>query len=74
MAKSIRIRIDRERCVGAAMCVAVAPANFIIDAEGKAVATVEMADETGRARQAAEECPAAAVILEDPETNEQIFP
>lgn len=74
MGKPIRIRIDRERCVGAAMCVAVAPHNFTIDAEGKAVVTPHLADEASRARQAAEECPAGAVILEDPETNEQIFP
>lgn len=56
------------------MCVAVAPGNFDIDAEGKAVAIIEVSDDGGRARQAAEECPAAAVILEDLETNEQIFP
>ena len=74
MAKAIRIRIDRERCVGAAMCVAVAPASFSIDAEGKAVATVAVASDPDRARQAAEECPAGAVILEDVETNEQLFP
>jgi ferredoxin len=74
MGRAIRIRIDRERCVGAAMCVAVAPDAFTIDAEGKAVTTLQLADEGGRVRQAAEECPACAVILEDAETNEQIFP
>jgi ferredoxin len=74
MGKAIRIRIDRDRCVGAAMCVAVAPGSFAIDPDGKAVTTLHLADEAGRARQAAEECPAGAVILEDPETNEQIFP
>ena len=74
MAKEIRVRIDRDRCVGAAMCVAMAPGSFTIDAEGKAVVTLHPADAADRLRQAAEECPAAAVILEDPETNEQIFP
>ena len=74
MGKAIRIRIDRERCVGAAMCVAVAPGNFAIDAEGKAVTTVALANDPDRARQAAEECPAGAIILEDVDTNKQVFP
>jgi ferredoxin len=74
MGRTIRIRIDRERCVGAAMCVAVAPGHFAIDAEGKAVATIALASDPDQARQAAEECPAGAVILEDVDTNEQLFP
>ena len=74
MANNIRVRIDRERCVGAAMCVAVAPGSFTIDTEGKAVVTLHPVEAADRLRQAAEECPAGAVILEDPDTNEQIFP
>lgn len=74
MAKKVIVRVDRERCVGAAMCVAVAPDAFQIDAEGKAVVVIHAADEVERMRQAAEECPAAAVILEDAETREQVFP
>lgn len=74
MAKRVLVRVDRERCVGAAMCVAVAPETFMIDAQGKAVVIIHSADEAERVRQAAEECPAAAVILEDAETREQLFP
>ena len=74
MGKAIRIRIDRERCVGAAMCVAVAPSSFSIDVQGKAVVVLHVIDDGERVRQAAEECPAGAVILENPETNEQMFP
>jgi ferredoxin len=74
MPKRITVRIDRERCVGAAMCVAVAPDTFMIDAEGKAVVIIHSAEEAQRVRQAAEECPAGAVILEDADTHEQVFP
>ena len=72
--KRVRVRIDREKCVGAAMCVAMAPAVFAIDAGGKAVVLVERVDDPQRVMQAAEECPALAVIVEDAETGGQIFP
>lgn len=56
------------------MCVAVAPNVFVIDGEGKAIVLVESAEEAEWLMQAAEECPAGAVILEDSETDEQLFP
>lgn len=74
MDKRVRIRIDRERCVGAAMCVAVAPKVFEVDSEGKATVLVEDEQDAQRVMQAAEECPAQAVILEDPDTSQQLFP
>lgn len=32
-----KVKVDRELCIGAASCVAVAPDTFELDAEGKAV-------------------------------------
>jgi ferredoxin len=72
--KPVRVRVERDKCVGAAMCVAVAPSIFEIDAEGKAVVRLELVDEPERAMQAAEECPALAIVLNDAETGEQLFP
>ena len=72
--KQIRVRVDRERCVGAAMCVAIAPSVFAIDAEGKAVVLVDTFDDTELLMQAAEECPALAVIVVDSDTDQQLFP
>lgn len=70
----VRVRVDRGRCVGTAMCVAVAPNVFEIDNEGKAIVLVQKPQDRERLTKAAEECPTQAVILEDSETNEQLFP
>lgn len=32
-----KVKVDRELCIGAASCVAVAPDTFDLDSEGKAV-------------------------------------
>lgn len=32
-----RVKVDRDLCIGAASCVAVAPNTFELDSEGKAV-------------------------------------
>ena len=37
LAGKIKIKIDRDTCIGAASCVAVAPNTFELDSEGKAV-------------------------------------
>ena len=33
----LKVKVDRALCIGAASCVAVAPATFELDSEGKAV-------------------------------------
>lgn len=34
---ALKVKVDRDLCIGAASCVAVAPNTFELDAEGKAV-------------------------------------
>jgi len=74
MGKQLRVLIDRQKCVGSAMCVAIAPGTFVMDGEGKAIVKPHSTEEADRLMRAAEECPALAVIIEDPETNERLFP
>lgn len=33
----LKVKVDRDLCIGAATCVAVAPKTFELDSEGKAV-------------------------------------
>lgn len=69
----MRARVDRDLCIGSAMCVATAPDVFELDDEGLShVVDQEGADEA-LLREAAEGCPVQAVILEDDEGN-QIYP
>jgi ferredoxin len=64
----MRLKLDRDRCVGHARCVELAPALFDVDDEGFAVLLVH--DDVPRelesdARLAAENCPEGAIASEE---------
>ncbi len=69
----MRAKVDRDLCIGAAMCVATAPDVFELDDEGLSRVVDEEAGDEEVLRQAAEGCPVQAVILEDDEGN-QVYP
>jgi ferredoxin len=63
----MRVRIDYQRCVGHARCIALCPAVFSSDDLGRAQVRVSgevPEEEIGNVRDAAQSCPEAAVILE----------
>lgn len=68
------ITVDRDLCIGAASCVAVAPKTYALDNEAKAI-FLDTAEEDNSDTQfdAAKACPVAAIIITD-ETGKQIFP
>ena len=66
------INVDRELCIGAAPCVAVAGNVFQLDEEGKAIIIGPSTDDTNT-RLAAEACPVRAIFLYD-EKKQQLFP
>lgn len=71
---SYYITIDRDLCIGAATCVAIAPLTFNLDEDAKAI----MLDSTGGdssqdVLDAAKSCPTAAIILED-EAGSKVYP
>lgn len=68
-----RVRIDRELCIGAASCVALAPDIFKLDSEGIAIITDPDGDLVNALMEAAKSCPTNAIIVEDHEGN-QIWP
>ncbi len=68
-----RIRVDRELCIGAASCVALAPEIFELDSEGIAIITDPDGSAVEAMMEAAKSCPTNAIIVEDPEGN-QIWP
>ena len=72
--KKYRIKIDRNLCIGAASCVALAMKTFALDSENKAVILEENGDEAEAIKLAAESCPTKAIILENAETGEQEYP
>lgn len=68
-----RIYVDRDLCIGAASCVAVAGNVFQLDAENKAYVTNEKGADDETILLAAQSCPTRAILLFDEEGN-QIYP
>lgn len=72
----LKVKVDREMCIGAASCVAVAPKTFELDAEGKAVIKKkdgtmtsdfvnygDIDDEQVNIENAAKSCPVNAIVI-----------
>lgn len=87
--KIAKIMIDRDLCIGAASCIAVAPGVFELDPDNKAVLRRRQAPPTSDATErkdledqsiddetlllAAKSCPTQAIIVFD-EEGKQIYP
>lgn len=71
--KIARIFVDRDLCIGAASCVAIAPGVFALDAENKAVVINDKGADDETILLAAQSCPTRAIILYDEQGN-QIYP
>lgn len=72
--KKVTVTIDRNLCIGAATCVAVAPKMFALDNEAKAILLSTSGEESLQsAMDAAKSCPVAAISIKDEQGN-QLFP
>jgi len=72
--KMWKITVDRDLCIGAASCVALAMKTFALDGENKAILLDGEGDPPEMVKLAAESCPTKAIILVDEETGEQEYP
>ncbi|HEY4497718.1 MAG TPA: ferredoxin [Candidatus Paceibacterota bacterium] len=68
-----RIYVDRDLCIGAASCVAIAPGVFALDKENKAFVVDEHGADQETIMLAAQSCPTRAIFLYDEDGN-QIYP
>lgn len=68
-----KIFIDRDLCIGAASCIAIAPDVFELDDENKAVVKDPKGADDETILLAAQSCPTRAIILYDEDGN-QIYP
>ena len=69
----MKIVVDRNLCIGAAPCVAVAPGVFQLDEEGKAYVVDPKGADDATIKLAAEACPVRAIFLYD-DAEKQIYP
>jgi ferredoxin len=67
----MKVKVDRELCVGIGNCVALAPAAFRLDNENKAVFLNPSSVSDEKIMSAAESCPVSAIIVEDDNGNQQ---
>ncbi|MBI3572580.1 MAG: ferredoxin [Candidatus Kerfeldbacteria bacterium] len=71
--KITRIEVDRELCIGAATCVAVAPELFELDEENKAIVKPAHGADQAAILNAAKVCPVLAIYLYG-EDGKKIYP
>ena len=74
MARKLRVRVDHLLCVGNAMCETFAPNVFRLNDDRQSEAVNPEGDPEARILEAAENCPMSAIIVEDAETGDQLFP
>ncbi len=69
----MKVRVDRELCIGIANCVALAPTVFQLDQENKAVVLNPSSVGNNALLEAAQSCPVYAIIVED-DKGKQVYP
>ena len=69
----MRVRVDREKCIGSANCVASAPSVYRLDEDDKAVLLDPRTVDQETLLLSAESCPTEAIIIEDDEGH-RIYP
>lgn len=67
------IVVDREKCISAGSCVAVAPEVFELDGEGKAIVKSMTGDTDDMIVDAAKACPTLAITIVD-SAGKQVVP
>jgi len=63
----MKVKVDRDLCIGVSNCVAIAPTVFKLDEENKAVVLDLSSVDDQTLLEAAESCPEKAIIVEDDE-------
>lgn len=80
--RTVRVRVDQDLCMASQSCISLAPKVFRIDWNKRKSsfegAPIEVKDEKAADNEtiflAAQSCPYEAIILEDADTGERLFP
>lgn len=67
----LKIKVDKEACIGCGTCVALAPNTFELDVEGKSVVTNPNGDPEVDIKKAADACPVSAITIEEEAAEEK---
>ncbi|MFH1235559.1 MAG: ferredoxin [Parcubacteria group bacterium] len=69
----MKIHVERDLCIGAASCIAVAPDVYELDDENKAIIKNPKGADDQTLLDSAKACPTQAIIVEDDNGN-QVYP
>lgn len=69
----MKVKVDRELCIGVSNCVALAPTVFRLDDQNKVVLIDPDSVDEETLMEAAKSCPENAIIIEDDDGN-QLYP
>lgn len=69
----MKVRVDRDLCIGVGNCVAFAPTVFELDEENKAIVLDPSSVDAQTLLEAAESCPENAIVVED-DHGRQLYP
>ena len=70
----MKVVVDRNLCIGAAPCVAIAGSVFQMDDEGKAIVIDAHGADDQTIMLATQACPVLAIFLYDEADGRQLFP
>ncbi len=69
-----QVQVINDKCIGAASCVAIAPAVFEMNEENIARVISQDGEDDETKLLAAQSCPTSAIVVIDTETNKQVWP
>ena len=69
----MKVKVDRDLCIGVGNCVALAPTAFKLDEENKAIVLDPSSVGDDTLLETAESCPEDAIVIEDDE-GRQLYP
>lgn len=61
----MKIKVDKDKCIGCGTCVAIAPKTFKLEADGKAEVIEPPGDDKVTIKEAVDSCPVDAIELAD---------
>jgi len=74
VARKVKVWVDHQVCVGNAMCETFAPKVFQLDDNRQSKVVDPDGNSVEEILEAAENCPVSAIVVEDAETGERLFP
>ena len=60
----MKVKVDKEKCLGCGVCVAIAPKSFKLNDEGKSEPIEPPGDDKEIVENAVESCPVGAISIE----------